>query len=237
MSKQRILIVEDEEFVQALLSAFLSKEGFITALATTGKQMFAILDKDPVDLILLDLSLPDEDGLTLTRQIRARSSVPIIVLTARRGREDRLMALEMGANDYLLKPMDPEELVLRVRNMLNRPGDAGEATARERDNLKIAFDGWMLDITSHRLIDGDGKDVTLTRAEFNLLAALVRAPNRVLTRDFLLDAISRHDEAPTERVIDVLISRLRKKIESNPRQPTRIVTVLGCGYKFVRDGR
>jgi DNA-binding response OmpR family regulator len=237
MSKQRILIVEDEEFVQALLSAFLAKEGFITALATTGKQMFAILDKDPVDLILLDLSLPDEDGLTLTRQIRARSSVPIIVLTARRGREDRLMALEMGANDYLLKPMDPEELVLRVRNMLNRPGDAGEAAARERDNLKIAFDGWTLDITSHRLIDGDGKDVMLTRAEFNLLAALVRAPNRVLTRDFLLDAISRHDEAPTERVIDVLISRLRKKIESNPRQPTRIVTVLGCGYKFVRDGR
>ena len=237
MSKQRILIVEDEEFVQALLAAFLEKEGFVTALANSGKKMFAILDKDPVDLILLDLSLPDEDGLTLTRQIRARSSIPIIVLTARQGRKDRLVALEMGANDYLLKPMDPEELALRVRNMLGRPGEAGEATVKAPQNQRIGFDRWTLDITSHSLTDGDGRDVSLTRAEFNLLAALVRAPNRVLSRDFLLDAISRNDEAPTERVIDVLISRLRKKIENNPRQPQKIVTVLGCGYKFVRDGR
>ena len=232
----RILIVEDDEFVQALLAAYLQKEDFETLQATTGKEMMAILDRDPVDLILLDLNLPDEDGLALARQVRTRSSVPIIVLTARKERNDRLAALEMGADDYLTKPTDPEELVLRVRNMLGRTGEQMAVTAEGRGQV-VCFGDWTLDLASHSLTHALGGDVALTRAEFNLLSALVRAPNRVLTRDFLLDAISRHDEAPTSRVIDVLISRLRKKIEAAPRNPTIIVTVLGCGYKFAPPRR
>ena len=235
MSLHRVLIVEDDEFVQALLAAYLEKENIQTLRAATGKEMLAILDAEPVDLILLDLGLPDEDGLALTRQVRTRSSIPIVVLTARKDRTDRLAALEMGANDYLTKPMDPKELVLRVRNMLRdkrrRSGDQ-EPTPAEEPIRAVRFNDWTLELLSHSLIHADGRDVAPTRAEFNVLSALVRAPNRVLTRDTLLDAISRHDGAPTPRVIDVLISRLRKKIEADPRNPNIIVTVLGCGYKF-----
>ena len=225
-----ILIVEDEEFVLALMGAYLSEAGFKVSLAANGREMLALIDKEKVDLILLDLGLPDEDGLVLTRQVRARSSVPIIVLTGRTAHEDRLAALEMGADDYLTKPCDPREIVLRARNILDRSAGAERQADKPADIVN--FNNWTLDIASHTITGASGEAVPLTPAEFNLLTCFVRAPNRVLTRDHLLDAVSRYDESPTDRMIDVLVSRLRKKIEDDPRHPAYIVTIRGCGYKF-----
>ncbi len=229
---KHLLIVEDDELVQSLLAAYMQNEGFKVSLAANGKEMLACIDSESIDLILLDLGLPDEDGLVLARQVRARSSLPIIVLTARKEQKDRLAALEIGADDYLTKPFDPEELVLRVRNMLGRT-DTGTADEALQERTEVfRFEGWTLDSGGHSLIDGKDKKVSLTRAEFNLLAALVRAPNRVLSRDYLLDAVSQDADAPTDRLIDVLVSRVRKKIEKDSKKQKIITTVVGCGYKF-----
>lgn len=227
-----LLIVEDDELVQSLLAAYLKAEGFKVSYAGTGKEMLATLNSEKIDLILLDLGLPDEDGLTLTRQTRARSNIPIIVITARQGREDRLMALELGADDYLTKPFDPEELVLRVHNVLGRSKGDGQADGGPAEKELIEFDGWKINIAGRTVNQPDGEEIPLTNAEFNLFSALVKAPNRVLSRDFLLDAVSRDDDAPSDRLIDVLVSRVRKKIESDPKKPTLIITVPGFGYKF-----
>ncbi|PPR73375.1 MAG: Aerobic respiration control protein ArcA [Alphaproteobacteria bacterium MarineAlpha3_Bin2] len=213
----------------------MQNDGFKVSLAATGKEMLAYIDSEAIDLVLLDLGLPDEDGLVLARQVRARSSLPIIVVTARKEQKDRLAALEIGADDYLTKPFDPEELTLRVRNILGRAGDGSNTNAEEalRERTEVfKFLGWTLDAGGHSLTGPDGDKVTLTRAEFNLLTSLARAPNRVLSRDYLLDAVSQDADAPTDRLIDILISRVRKKIEPNPKKPEIITTVVGCGYKF-----
>jgi two-component system torCAD operon response regulator TorR len=232
-----LLIVEDDELVQALLAAYLQNDGFKVSLACMGKEMFGILNGEAVDLILL--GLPDEDGLTSARQIRARSAVPIIVITARLERDHRIAALELGADDYMTKPFDPQELLLRIHNLLDRsssgdPADAGSGDRQRPDVLH--FDGWAMDIGGHTLTNPEGEPVALTRAEFNLLAAMAKVPNRVLSRDHLLDAVSRHDESPSDRMIDVLVSRLRKKIEIDPKNPRMIITILGSGYKFTTGG-
>ena len=213
----------------------MQNDGFKVSLAATGKEMLACIDSEAIDLVLLDLGLPDEDGLVLARQVRTRSSLPIIVVTARKEQKDRLAALEIGADDYLTKPFDPEELTLRVRNILGRAGDGSNTNAEEalRERTEVfKFLGRALDAGGHSLTGPDGDKVTLTRAEFNLLTSLARAPNRVLSRDYLLDAVSQDADAPTDRLIDILISRVRKKIEPNPKKPEIITTVVGCGYKF-----
>ena len=225
---RHILVVEDDEMMQSLLIAYLDNEGYTVTGVSTGKEMLAFLNHTSVDLCLLDLTLPDEDGLTLARQVRARSKLPIIIMTARTGMEDRLSGLDIGADDFMTKPFDPRELVLRVRNVLNRSGSGNSDTHDVFD-----FSGWKLDLSAHSLTAPDGQDVQLTAGELNLLSALVLAPNRVLSRSQLLDAVSHNDEAPSDRMIDVFVSRLRKKIEQNPRQPRFIVTVPGHGYKFV----
>jgi len=230
--QKHLLIVEDDELVQSLLAAYLRAENFKVSYASTGKEMLATMNSEAIDLILLDLGLPDEDGLTLTRQVRARSNVPIVVITARKVREDRLTALELGADDYLTKPFDPEELVLRLHNLLNRPGADSSSSSAIRSHDILEYDGWRIDIGGHTVTSPAGGDVILTNAEFNLFAALAKAPNRVLSRDYLLDAISRDDDAPSDRLIDVLISRVRKKVEEDAKKPRLIVTVPGCGYKF-----
>ena len=233
--KLRLLIVEDDKMVQALLAAYLVREGFSISLAETGKEMLACVDSEKIDLILLDLGLPDEDGLTLARQVRARSQTPIIVLTARHNKSDRLAALEVGADDYMTKPFDPEELILRIRNLLGRTTTSDQDTPQTSRTELFEFNGWKMDLTAHTVTNPDQKQVSFTRAEFNLLAALVKAPHRVLSRDYLLDAVSQDADSATDRLIDVLVSRIRKKIENNPRQPEIITTVLGCGYKFSAD--
>ena len=226
-----LLIVEDDELVQSLMGAYLQRDGFTISLAATGKEMLAAIDTEHIDLVLLDLGLPDEDGLSLARQVRARSDLPIIVITARKGKSDRLAALEVGADDYLTKPFDPDELVLRVRNILGRAGTVEAPSIRSEI---YRFEGWSLDMDARAVIAPDGEHVAFTRAELNLLAALVKAPNRVLTRAHLLDAVSHDAASPTDRLIDVLVSRIRKKIEPEPKAPQFITTVVGCGYKFSR---
>lgn len=224
---RHILVVEDDEMMQSLLSAYLDNEGYKVSSVATGKDMLAFLNINTVDLCLLDLTLPDEDGLTLARQVRARSNMPIVIMTARTGMDDRLTGLEIGADDFLTKPFDPRELVLRVRNVLNRAG----GTDNDANDV-IVFSGWQLCISAHSLVAPEGGEVPLTAGEFNLLSALTLAPNRVLSRSQLLDAISHSDEAPSDRMIDVFVSRLRKKIEQDPKRPVFIVTVPGHGYKF-----
>lgn len=230
--KRRLLIVEDDVFVLELLGTCLRQDGYAISLAKSGAQMYEILDKFDVDLILLDLSLPDEDGLVLTRQIRSRSNVPIIVLTSRSAREDRLAALELGADDFLTKPCDTDELLLRVRNLVARSNtskDSGEVVSAT-DVIKFA--GFSFDIPGETLSNADGENIPLTRSEYNLMCALLRARNRVLTRDFLLDAVSPGEDGASDRLIDVLVSRLRKKLGDNPRSPELIQTVSGRGYRF-----
>lgn len=226
-----ILIVEDDIFVQKLLAAYLEKVGYQVSKAGSGREMFTALDGGTVDLVILDLNLPDEDGLVLARKMRTRWSQPIIVLSARSGRDDRITALEIGADDYVVKPADPEELALRVRNLLSR-SVGGSPESQERKRGVYRFDGWTLDIAGFSLSGPDGQAVSLTPGEFKLLATLVKAQNRVLSRDQLLDAISEAEDSPGDRLVDVLISRLRKKIEVDPRNPSCIVTVVGVGYKF-----
>ncbi|MBL6935936.1 MAG: response regulator transcription factor [Alphaproteobacteria bacterium] len=223
----RILIVEDDEMMQALLTGYLKHEGYEVDSTLSGKEMHAILNRRLPDLILLDLNLPDEDGLVLARQIRARSKMPLIIMTARRGVDDRLAGLQIGADDYLTKPFDPRELVLRVHNVLARTAGGGEEAS-----LVLEFGGWTQDLPAHTLTAPDGRDISLTKSEFNLLAAMAKFPGRVLSRDFLLDAVSGNSEPPSDRMIDVFVSRLRKKIETDSRKPELILTVPGLGYKL-----
>lgn len=223
--KHRLLIVEDDQFVQKLLETCLTNEGYDIVTANDGKAMHDILDKEDVQLILLDLTLPDEDGLVLARQVRSRSLMPIIVLTSRDEQEDRLAALEIGADDYMTKPCDIKELVLRIRNLLERYTEVRKTEAYH-------FDGWSLDVAGGTFTSPEGEDIILPSAEFDLLAALLKASNRVLSRGFLLDAVSRSDSSGSERMIDVLISRLRKRLEKDPKSPRLVITVPGRGYKL-----
>ncbi len=226
---KHLLIVEDDELVQQLMAAYLQSSGFRVSCVDNGVDMLNILSREKIDLVLLDLGLPDEDGLVLTRQLRARSTTPLMILTARTERDDRLAALELGADDYLTKPFDPDEIVLRVRNLLRR-AEGSEEIARSKNILE--FDGWELDTDAHSLTAPDGRDVMLTPSELKTLQTLAHAPNRVLSRGQLLDAISGTGDTASERMIDVLISRLRKKIERDPNKPALIKTVTGVGYKF-----
>ena len=230
--ENHILIVEDDETVQTLLGAYLTDKRFRVTGVCSAAEMAAVQSQERIDLILLDLGLPDEDGLVVTRQLRAMGSTPIIVITAREEREDRIAALELGADDYLVKPFDPEELVLRINNMLARDA-GGESPGRENSRgQRVTFAEFVLDTGEHALRRGDGSEIDLTPAEYNVLSALARASNRVLSRDHLLDAISRGADAPGARVIDVVISRLRKKLGDNPRKPQIILTVPSFGYRL-----
>ena len=232
MKCRRVLIVEDEAFIQNFLSAYLNAEGYATTLAGSGLEMFDALDNEQFDLVLLDLGLPDEDGLALTRKLRMRSTVPLVVLTSRTDVDDRLTAFENGADDFVNKDVEPRELLLRMNRLIERSG--AQPTA-ERPERKIAIRGWILDPDSRTLSDSEHRRVELTRSEFDLLSAMFHSPNRVLGRAQLLDAISRNAESITDRTIDVLVSRLRKKLETDPDQPKLIATVHGVGYKIVGD--
>lgn len=220
MDRPCILVVEDDAFVQSLLSAVLENEGFATSRAGSAGETLAEIDHKSPSAILLDLGLPDEEGISLLRKIRARTNSPVMVVTASESLDERISALELGAEDFVIKPVEPRELVLRLRRLL-RPVSPDRV-------LKIEFQGWQLDEQSRTLKSPDGREVALRRAEFNLLTALFKAPRRVFSRDQLLDSISAGADAPTDRTVDVLVSRIRKKLGPDGRG--LIGTVTGVGY-------
>ena len=233
-----ILIVDDDREIRDLLARFLRKHGFRVETAADGKAMFRTLSAGRFDLVVLDLMLPGEDGLSLCRRVRADSDLPIVMLTAIGEDTDRIVGLEMGADDYLAKPFNPRELLARIRAVLRR---APEMRRRDADPSRtFEFQGWALDAGARSLHAPDGALVDLTGGEFDLLLALVEHPGRVLNRDQLLDLTRGREAGPFDRSVDVQVSRLRRKIEEDPKQPALIKTVRGGGYVFagaVRERR
>ncbi len=228
-----ILVLEDEPATRALLASLLEAEGFRVSTAESAGQANDLAGHHNFDLVLLDLNLPDEDGLYIARELRAKSDVGIIMLTSRKEDIDRVVGLEMGADDYVTKPFFPRELVARVKGLLRRLSMPRTARRLDADGHQVRrFDGWEMDLGKRSLQDPAGREVNLTRAEFDLLTALIEGAGRVLSRDQLLDAIGSQYWTPVDRTIDVLVSRLRRKMELDPKAPAIIVTSHGYGYKF-----
>jgi two-component system OmpR family response regulator len=226
-----ILVVDDHREIRELVSRALAKEGFRVSTAADGHAMRQVLADSRIDLILLDLMLPGEDGLSLCRSLRSQSNIPIIMLTAKGDEVDRVIGLEMGADDYLPKPFGSRELVARIRAVLRRnrgnaAPDAGEQPKHYR------FDRWRLDTARRELIRDDGTAVPLSTGEYDLLVALAERPQRVLSRDQLLDLARGRTATTLDRSIDTQVSRLRRKIEEDPADPRIIKTVWGGGYMF-----
>lgn len=229
VTKNHILVVEDEPTSRVTLSGYFEAEGYRVTEAEDGEQMHTAFTAGDVDLVLLDIRLPGEDGLTLLKDLRKHSEVGVIMVTGKSDDVDRIVALEMGADDYVTKPFNPRELLARTKNLLKRTAAARAADPDERIKK---FSGWALDMDKRRLESPDGKEVRLTRGEFELLAALVFRPGLVMTRDNLLDHISHREWAPEDRSVDVLVGRIRRKIETDPQNPSLIITVHGVGYVF-----
>jgi two-component system OmpR family response regulator len=233
-SGPHILIVDDHREIRDLVSRALAKEGFRVSTAADGKTMRKVLADAHVDLIVLDLMLPGEDGLSICRSLRAESDVPIIMLTAKGDEVDRVIGLEMGADDYLPKPFGSRELVARIRAVLRRPRSHEPAADKDKPR-RYQFERWMFDVDRRELTGDDGVAVALSTGEFDLLLALVEHPQRTLSRDQLLD-LARHRAANAfDRSVDTQVSRLRKKIERDPGDPKLIKTVWGGGYIFTPD--
>ncbi len=230
MSQKRVLIVEDDGAVRDLIAAILGNAGFLVEAAADGFSMQLALEKDPFDLLLLDLNLPDSDGLELARTLRSRSQMGIIIVSERSEPEERAKGLEIGADDYIAKPFFPRELLARVRNVLDRTN--GNDDLLMDNNNVVGFAGWTLDRTNRILISADGKSPTLTPAEFDLLSFLVSHPNQLLSRDALADALPEVKSDSGDRAIDILVSRLRKKIGDEKGEDQLIETIRGHGYRF-----
>ena len=224
-----LLIVDDDKELCSLLSKFLSRHGYRVSVAHNGGEMASILEASRVNLVILDLMLPGEDGLVLCRRLRATSTLPIIMLTAISDETDRIIGLEMGADDYLAKVPNPRELLARVRAVLRRAGPP-EARASVDQKRILEFAGWRLDVTHRQLFSAKNALVPLRAGEFDLLLALAERPQRVLSRDQLLDLSRGRTANVFDRSIDVQISRLRRKIEPDPKEPTLIKTVRSGGY-------
>jgi two-component system OmpR family response regulator len=224
-----LLIVDDDKELCSLLSKFLSRHGYRVSVAHNGGEMTSILEASRINLVILDLMLPGEDGLVLCRRLRATSTLPIIMLTAISDETDRIIGLEMGADDYLAKVPNPRELLARVRAVLRRAGPP-EARASTDQKRILEFAGWRLDVTHRQLFSAKNALVPLRAGEFDLLLALAERPQRVLSRDQLLDLSRGRSANIFDRSIDVQISRLRRKIEPDPKEPTLIKTVRSGGY-------
>ncbi|MBF0294108.1 MAG: response regulator [Magnetococcales bacterium] len=229
--KQHILIVEDDSVTRELLKAYFEKEGYSVCEAENGLGMWERLGERPTDLVLLDINLPGEDGFSLTRTLRARSDIGIILVTARKEEVDRIVGLELGADDYVVKPFNERELLIRVKNLLHRTRQLRQS---EQGGERFTFHGWILDPDRRRLTDPQGQLVHLTNGEFLLLMVLARRPGRVFTREQLLEAVSSRDWLPNDRTIDVMVNRLRRKL-SDVNSPRILMTVHGVGYQLVDE--
>ena len=228
-SSAHLLVVDDDREIRDLVSRFLRNHGFRVTVAKDGSEMKRALADWRIDLIVLDLMLPGDDGLTLCRDLRAASKIPIIMLTAMGEDMDRIVGLEMGADDYLAKPFNPRELLARIKAVLRRAGEAPARAEETADNI-IRFAGWKLDPGRRRLESPQGVVVELSGGEHDLLLALVEHPQRVLSRDQLLDMSRGRAAVPFGRSVDVQVGRLRRKIEADPKSPELIKTVRGGGY-------
>ena len=226
-----VLVVDDDPAVRQVVDEYLRRNDFRVTQAANGRELMATYRTQVVDLILLDLRLQGEDGMSLLRQLRAESHIPVILLTGRAEEADRVMGLELGADDYLTKPFSPRELLARIRTVLRRTR-AGQEAHGAAVCRAYRFAGWELNLRKRQLLTGDGQAVALSNGEFNLLAALLASANRVLTRDQLIELSRRYDNEVYDRAIDVQILRLRRKIEVNAAQPKFIVTERGVGYRF-----
>lgn len=226
-----ILICDDDPEVGALLRRSLEAAGYGTRVVGDGAALRDALNSRVPDLVVLDLMLPGDDGLVLLREIRARHDLPVIILTGRGEPLDRVIGLELGADDYLGKPFEPRELVARVRSVLRRTTPKEVGAASEPAGC-LRFEGWTLDLVARELLSPSGDPVVLTAAEFDLLAELAKRPGRVLSRDQLLELARRRSGTPYDRSIDVHVMNLRRKIEADARNPHLIKTVYGAGYIF-----
>lgn len=226
----RILVVDDDADLRELLSGYLGDAGYGVVACADGAAMWPALAQQRFDLIVLDVMLPGDDGLTVCRKLRAQSNLPILMLTARGDEVDRVIGLEMGADDYLPKPFSPRELLARIRSILRRVADRVPAGAAQ-----IRFADWTLELAAHHLRDPRGVVVPLPTGEFRLLRALAENLNRVLTRDQLIDALAGREASRIDRTVDVLVSRLRRRLGDDAREPRLIRTVRSEGYMLVSN--
>ncbi len=227
-----VLVVDDDPSVRALIVEYLGRNDLRATAVASGRELAAALNQQAVDLIVLDLRLPGEDGMQIAQRLRADSAIPILMLTGRADEADRVMGLELGADDYLTKPFSPRELLARIRALLRR-ARAAATVADELSKLRaFRFGNWELNVGLRKLRSGDGKTIELTNGEFSLLTAFLSAPRRVLSRDQLLELSRLHNAEVYDRSIDVQILRLRRKIESDPAHPRYIRTERGAGYLF-----
>ncbi len=229
-----ILVVDDHSEIRDLLKRFLEQHGLRVSCAWDGKEMKRLLEEREFDLLVLDLMMPGEDGLTLCRELRVKSNLPIIMLTAMGEETDRIIGLEMGADDYLAKPFNPRELLARIKAVMRRT-QAETQPAAETLTRDLRFDRWLLDVNRRELVDEDGVGLSLSTAEFDLLKVFLERPQRVLSRDQLLDLARGREAVAFDRAIDTLVSRLRRKLERDPKNPELIKTIWGGGYMFSAD--
>lgn len=230
MTTPHILIVEDDKDIGLLVAKYLKANEMRVSIAENGRAMDRVLSDTRISLIVLDRMLPGEDGLSICRRLRAGSDIPIIILTAQADEVERIVGLEMGADDYLGKPFNPRELLARIRAVLRRRDDAKVATGTAKKAYRFA--GWSLDGTMRRLYDPKGARVELTGAEFEVLLVFCERPGRTLSRDQIIDLTQGREAAPSERSVDILISRLRRKLERDPKDPELLQTIRSSGYLF-----
>ena len=229
-----VAVLDDEVEITVLLAGYLSGHGFRVSQVHSGRALVDLMATDPPAVVLLDLGLPGEDGFAIARQLREHWHCGLVIVTGRGDAIDKVVGLEVGADDYVTKPFDLRELLARIKAVLRRIGPAtatGAAAAPSRARLRFAQ--WELDTAARRLQDPKGRDVALTTGEFDLLNVFARHPGRVLSRDFLLEQTRGREAAPFDRTIDVLVGRLRRKIESDPEDPRIIKSVRGAGYILV----
>jgi two-component system, OmpR family, response regulator len=228
-----VLVVDDDPAMRELATDYFAENGVRVTAVATGAEMAGVLSESAIDLVVLDLRLAGEDGMQLTKKLREQSDIPIIMLTGQKDEADRVMGLELGADDYMTKPFSPRELLARLRAVLRRYKASSEALPmRSEGRRAYRFFGWELNLRTRRLTAPGGQRIGLSNGEFNLLHAFCAAPRRVLSREQLLDLSRLHADEVYDRSIDVQILRLRRKIEPNPSEPQYIVTERGAGYRF-----
>ena len=237
-SNGRVLIVEDDPNIREMVAEYLGGNGYEVHQAESGSDMREEVERNLPDVVLLDVRLPGEDGLTLARYLRERYDVGIIMVTAAGDVVDRVVGLEVGADDYVTKPFDPRELLARLKSVMRRLQSRAPAEASGRDDAeRVAVGRCFLDVASHRLLDVEGHEVPITSMEYDLLKIFTEHPNKVLTRDQILNFTRNRDWEPFDRSIDIRIARLRRKVEPNPGEPQAIRTIRGAGYMFVPQPR